>query len=619
MAGMDGGSKSYDAEALLKRYKEERDKRLTLRAEGEAQYIDAEGEFEAFVKDPYVKEPLVRDPIREEVEVAVIGGGIGGLLTARELRDAGIDNFCMIEQAGDFGGTWYWNRYPGVRCDIEAYVYMPLLEEVGTVPTERYASGQEIFEHCRAIGRHYDLYDRALFQTKVTSVKWSDALSRWVIETDRGDEIRAQYVTVSQGPLAKVKLPGVPGIRSFKGKMFHSARWDYDYTGGDINGGMDKLADKRVAVIGTGATAVQIVPKLAESAKEVLIFQRTPSALAPRNNCKTDAAWLTGQPKGWQKERMHNFQENITPGEHPHSDMVADGWTDFFGRVGANMGKAAKSGEPFNPAEIMQDIDFQKMEELRARVLEVVKDPDIAERSLPWYNYLCKRPLFSDNFLECLNQPNVTLVDTEGVGVTRIDETGVYANGEKFEVDCIIFATGFDVGAAAHKVGGYELVGRGGMTIDEKWADGVRTVHGTQMSGFPNFHVVGAVMQGTTSFNYTHTLQTQAEHAVDIIARCREAGVEVMEVTPEAEDRWAEKMMTRHAIDLVKYFGDCTPGFLNNEGEVAGKPTFLGGTYGGGPLKYLKIIEEWRSGPQMHEDCAVSFKADAPARETVSG
>ncbi|MCI4644004.1 MAG: NAD(P)-binding protein, partial [Hyphomonadaceae bacterium] len=214
MAGTEDGPKTYDAEALLKKYKEERDKRLTLRSEGEAQYIDAEGEFEAFVKDPYVKEPLVREPICEDIEVAVIGGGIGGLLTAKELRDAGIDNFRMIEQAGDFGGTWYWNRYPGVRCDIEAYVYMPLLEEVGTVPTERYASGLEIFEHCRAIGRHYDLYDRALFQTKVTSLKWSDELSRWVIRTNRGDETRAQYVTVSQGPLAKVKLPGIPGIRS---------------------------------------------------------------------------------------------------------------------------------------------------------------------------------------------------------------------------------------------------------------------------------------------------------------------------------------------------------------------------------------------------------------------
>lgn len=618
MAGTNGGSRTYDAAALLRKYQEERDKRLTLRQEGEAQYIDAEGEFEAFVKDPYIKQPLVRDPISEEVEVAVIGGGIGGLLTAVELQKAGISSFRMLDQAGDFGGTWYWNRYPGIRCDIEAYVYMPLLEEVGTVPTERYASGGEIYEHCRAIGRHFDLYDHALFQTKVTSMRWNEDLARWIIRTDRGDEIRAHYVTVSQGPLAKVKLPGIPGIRSFKGKMFHSARWDYDYTGGDMQGGMTRLADKRVAVIGTGATSVQIVPKLAETAKEVLIFQRTPSALAPRNNTRTDVAWFRNQPKGWQRERMENFQENITPGEHPHSDMVADGWTDFFGRVGANMARAAQSGEAFNPAEIMQDVDFQKMEELRARIHDIVEDPVIAAQVTPWYNYLCKRPLFSDNFLECLNRPNVTLVDTDGRGVTRIDETSVHANGEQYEVDCIIFATGFDVGAAAHKVGGYELTGRGGVTIDEKWTDGVRSVHGTQISGFPNFHIVGGVQQGTTSFNYTHTLLTQAVHAVDIIAQCCKAGVRTMEVTSEAEDRWAEKMMTRHAIDLVKYFGDCTPGFLNNEGAVADKPTFLGGTYGGGPLKYKQIIEDWRAGPQMHEDCAVTYET-APAGETVSG
>ncbi len=612
MSGTEGGTKAYDADALRRKYAAERDKRM--RRDGEAQYIDAEGEFEEFVKDPYIKETLVRDPLVEEVEVAVIGGGLGGLLTAVELRKAGVSSFRILEQAGDFGGTWYWNRYPGIRCDIEAYVYMPLLEEVGTVPTERYASGGEIFEHCRAIGRHFDLYDRTLFQTRVESMRWNEDLARWVIRTDRGDEIRAHHVTVSQGPLAKVKLPGVPGIKSFKGKMFHSARWDYDYTGGTMKGGMTKLADKRVAVIGTGATSVQIVPKLAETAKEVLIFQRTPSALAARNNSPTDESWFRSQPKGWQWERITNFEANITPGEHPASDAVDDGWTDFFKRVGARMGAAHKSGEPFNPMDVMQEVDFEKMEELRARISAIIEDPSIAACMTPWYNYLCKRPLFSDDFLESLNKPNVRVIDTDGVGVTAIDETSVHANGESHEVDCIIFATGFDVGAAAHKVGGYELVGRNGLSMEQKWNDGIRTVHGTQMNGFPNFHVVGGVMQGTTSFNFTHTLQMQASHAVDIIHKCIDDGVRSMEVTPEAEDRWLQQMQTPHAIDLVKYFGACTPGFLNNEGEVNDKPTFLGSTYGGGALKYNEIIKAWRSGGHMLADCNITYET-----EKVSG
>jgi len=607
-----GSTATYDADALRRKYRQERDKRM--RADGEAQYIDAEGEFEEFVEDPYVKEVIARDPITEDVTVAIIGGGLGGLLTAVELRNKGIDSFRILELAGDFGGTWYWNRYPGIRCDIEAYVYMPLLEEVGTIPSERYASGGEIFEHCQAIGKHYDLYDRTLFQTKVASIKWDDDLARWVIRTNRGDEIRAQHVTVSQGPLAKVKLPGVPGIRSFKGKMFHSARWDYDYTGGTMKGGMTKLSDKRVAVIGTGATAVQIIPKLAETAAEVLIFQRTPSALAARNNSKTDVDWFRSLPKGWQNERVTNFEANITPGAHPPSDMVADGWTDFFLRVRAQMGTAVKSGEPFDPMDVVQKVDFEKMENLRSRIDEIIEDKELAARMTPWYNYLCKRPLFSDDFLESLNKPNVKVVDTDGVGVTKIDETSVYANGKAYEVDCIIFATGFDVAAAAHKVGGYELVGRDGLTVDEKWKNGMRTVHGTQMHGFPNFHVVGAISQGTTSFNYTHALQIQASHAVDIIGKCVDEGIRSIEVTSDAEDRWLEKMKTPHAIDLVKYYRACTPGFLNHEGDVDGKPTFLGSTYGGGALKYNELIKEWRGGDQLQADCDIVYETEnAPA------
>ncbi len=599
---------TYNADELRKKYKEERDKRM--RADGEAQYIDAEGEFASFDDDPYVQEPLNRSPITEDVEVAIIGGGFGGLLTAVELRKKGIKSFRILEQAGDFGGTWYWNRYPGIRCDIEAYVYMPLLEEIGTIPSERYASGGEIFEHSKAIGKHHDLYDRALFQTKVESVTWDEPSARWVIRTNQGDEIRAHHVTVSQGPLAKVKLPGVPGIRSFKGKMFHSARWDYNYTGGTMDGGMTGLSDKRVAVIGTGATAVQIIPKLAETAKEVLVFQRTPSALAERNNSKTDADWFRSQPKGWQQERITNFEHNITPGSHPDGDLVGDGWTDFFHRVRDGMGAAMKSEEPVKPMEVIQKVDFAKMEDLRSRISETVKDPEVAARMTPWYNYLCKRPLFSDDFLEALNETNVTVVDTDGKGVTRIDETSVHANGTDFEIDCIIFATGFDVAAAAHKVGGYDLIGRGGISVDERWKDGMRTVHGTQMHGFPNFHVVGAISQGTTSFNYTHALQMQAAHAVDIIGKCVDEGIRTIEVTSEAEDRWLEKMKTPHKIDLVAYYRACTPGFLNHEGDVDGQPTFLGSTYGGGALAYNELIKEWRAGDQLAEDCAITYETE---------
>ncbi|MDF7777159.1 NAD(P)/FAD-dependent oxidoreductase [Sphingomonas sp. AOB5] len=605
---MSGTGANPEHAALRARYLAERDKRL--RKDGETQYRDAAGEFEEFARDPYA-EPIDRPARDEWVEVAVIGGGFGGLLTAAKLRDAGIDDFRIIEQGGDFGGTWYWNRYPGVRCDIESYCYMPLLEEVGTMPKERYSTGAEIFAHCQAIGRHYRLYENALFQTKVTRIAWNDSEGRWNIETDRGDTIRARFVTVSQGPLAKVKLPGIPGIKDYKGRIFHSARWDYDYTGGDQHGGLTGLAGKRVAVIGTGATSVQIVPRLAEHAKQLHVFQRTPSAIDVRNNSETDADWYRAQPKGWQRARMDNFLANITMAPND-GDVVADQWTDFWKRFAAGM-KARKPDE--DPHDVMQVVDYAKMGEIRARVDAIVTDPAIAERVKPWYNYLCKRPLYSDEFLQAFNRPNVELIDTDGRGIERITETGLVVDGKEYPVDLIVFATGFDVGAAAHKVGGYELIGRNGLTLDARWAKGVRSVHGTQVSGFPNFHIVGGTAQGTTAFNFTHTLAMQAEHAVALIGECTKRGVRTLEVTHEAERKWAAEMDAKY-IDRTHFYEDCTPGFLNNEGNFREKPTFISATYGAGPIAYEAVIAEWRRSG-VDADTVVTYRDDARARDAA--
>jgi len=601
-------STPLDPAALRAKYLAERDKRL--RPDMDAQFLDAAGDYANFAADPYIDAPLKRDALSEDIDVAVIGGGFGGLLTAVKLREAGVDDFRIIEQGGDFGGTWYWNRYPGVRCDIEAYVYMPLLEEIGTVPSERYATGAEIFAHCQAIARRYRLYDTALLQTTVTKIAWDEANARWIVETNRGDRIRARHVAVSQGPLAKVKLPGVPGIKSFKGKVFHSSRWDYDYTGGDAAGGQNKLADKRIAIVGTGATAVQIVPSIAPYAGHVYVVQRTPSVVGPRNNTATDAAWFKSQEPGWQSARMTNFLSVITA--QPHGgDVVKDCWTDFFVRVGAAMKANAQAEAKEPPPAVMQRVDYAKMGEIRDHIAAVVADAETAQALKPWYNYLCKRPLFSDDFLQAFNRDNVSLVDTDGKGLEAITETGIIVNGVETPVDCIIFATGFDVGATPEKVGGYDLRGRGGLTLEAKWAGGYRTVHGMLLSGFPNFYIVGGHIQGTKAFNFTHTLAMQAEHAVDLIARCVNDNVETFEVTPEAEQRWLEAIEAKQ-LDQSKFNEDCTPGFLNNEGNFRGKATFIGVTYGGGPLEWERVARAWRE-EGFARDVAITY-APAPQR-----
>ncbi|MCB2083510.1 MAG: NAD(P)/FAD-dependent oxidoreductase [Sphingomonadaceae bacterium] len=577
------------SEELHRKYIEERNKRIS--PDREAQYIDAQGDYSDFAKDPYTPEVAERDPVSEEVDVLVVGAGFGGMLTGMNLLKAGIDNFRILDMAGDFGGTWYWNRYPGVRCDIEAYIYLPRLEEVGTVPSERYVTGAEIFEHSKRFARHFGLYDHALLQTRVERMVWDDEKLRWTVTTNRGDTIIARFITVSQGPLAIVKLPGIPGIRDFKGEVFHSARWDYEFTGGSADGGCSKLAGKSVGVIGTGATAVQIVPTIADDVEEMFVFQRTPSAVAARNNHATDVDWFKGQPAGWQAERADNFAETLNF-SMPATDLLSDCWTDFFNRFKAEFERRKAAGEELDPHDIMQAVDYDKMDDVRAYIEQVIEDKETAEAAKPWYNFLCKRPLYSDDFLESFNKPNVHLVNTDGRGVERVTADGLVANGQEFPLDVIVFATGYEVGAPPHKVGEYEVEGRGGKTLDQKWNEGFRSIHGTKMSGFPNFQVVGQQEQGIANFNYTTVVEIQSAHAVGVIERCLKNGYEAIDFTRDGEDRWVQTIADTY-IDRTHFYEECTPGFLNNEGNFKDKPTFIGGTYGPGPLAYRDVIAEW--------------------------
>ncbi|MGI4813465.1 MAG: flavin-containing monooxygenase, partial [Janthinobacterium lividum] len=262
----------FDIDALREKYRQERDKRL--RPDGNAQFVKVEGDFSHLIDDPYVEPGFSREALQDEVEVLIVGGGFGGLIAGARLRDAGFQDIRIVESAGDFGGTWYWNRYPGAQCDIESYIYLPLLEETGYMPKLKYSFAPEIREHAVRIAKQYDLYRNVLFQTQVKTMQWQEAEDKWLITTHRNDRFKAKFVIVSGGPLNRPKLPGIDGIQNFKGHTFHTSRWDYDYTGGDTTGNLHKLADKRVAIIGTGATAIQCVSHLGRHAKQLYVFQR---------------------------------------------------------------------------------------------------------------------------------------------------------------------------------------------------------------------------------------------------------------------------------------------------------------------------------------------------------
>jgi cyclohexanone monooxygenase len=582
-------NRAFDPDALREKYRQERDKRL--RPDANDQYQEVVGQFAHYVEDPYV-EPIVRDPLTDEVEVVIIGGGFGGLLAGARLREVGVNDIRVIEKGGDFGGTWYWNRYPGAMCDVESYIYLPLLEEVGYVPKEKYTHAPEILSHSRAIGEHYDLYDNALFQTEVTELRWDEPTTRWIVSTNRGDRIRAHYVCMASGPLHRPKLPGIPGITGYKGHTFHTSRWDYGYTGGDSDGNLTGLKGKRVGIIGTGATAVQCIPHLGEAADHLYVFQRTPSSIDVRANRPTDPEWEASLEPGWQKRRMDNFNA-LTSGGFEAEDLVMDGWTDIIGKLLILLQQNA-SGEmnAESLATTMELADFEKMEQIRSRVDELVEDPEIAEALKPYYRQFCKRPCFHDEYLDTYNRPNVTLVDTQGQGVERITEKGVVANGVEYEVDCIIFATGFEVGTEFTRRAGCELYGRDGLTLTEKWADGASTLHGMHTRGFPNLFIF-SILQSGFSVNFPHMLDEQSRHMAYILKYAADNDIRHIETSQEAEDKWVQTILDL-AISRMDFLESCTPGYYNNEGRPSARSS-RDGVYGGGSIAFTRMWEEWRA------------------------
>jgi cation diffusion facilitator CzcD-associated flavoprotein CzcO len=464
-------SHPIDKKRLRQKYLEERDKRL--RPDGNDQYLQFKGQFADYLEDPYM--PVTRrEPKTDHVTFAFIGGGFAGLATAARLSEAGIP-VRIVEKGGDFGSTWYWNRYPGAQCDTASLVYMPLLEETGHMPSEKYAHAPEILEYCQRIGKQYGLYGNALFHTQVVNLEWDEPRSRWNIRTDRGDKFTAQFVGMGTGPLHVPKLPGISGIESFRGHAFHTSRWDYDYTGGDPSGArMDKLADKRVGIIGTGATSVQCVPYLARACKELHVFQRTPSSVDIRANAPIDPEWFsTIATPGWQQRWLENFTANQAGGT-AEEDLVQDGWTDLSRRIRSKIMQLPREERiPQNMRAAFEDSDFEKMEEIRGRVDAIVRDRETAGKLKAWYRQLCKRPCFHDEYLQAFNTPGTHLVDTDGKGVERITQTGVVVAGKEYPLDCIIYASGFEVGTEYRRRSGFDLSGRAGVKLSDYWAAGM--------------------------------------------------------------------------------------------------------------------------------------------------
>jgi cyclohexanone monooxygenase len=590
-----------DIPALRAKYAYERDKRLV--PEGHSQFVLPEGKFaDAYEADPHM--PVVpRDPIAEDLDVAILGAGWSGILAGYHLERAGVETFRHIDWAGDFGGVWYWNRYPGLQCDNDAYCYVPLLEETGFMPKKQYEDGWEIYEHCQRIARQFGLYKNALFHTLITSLRWDETIQRWRVATNRGDDIRARHVIMCGGPLNRPKLPGTPGIADFKGKMFHTARWDWDYTGGTRREPeLHNLADKTVAIVGTGATAVQVVPYLGRYARQLFVLQRTPSCIDQRHNPPTDPEWVKTLKPGWQKQRQTNMQRGGVEGYKPGDpDLICDFWTEINRNLEAKFKASGYPGSPEEYLQLREVEDYLVMERLRRRIDAVVKDPETAEALKPYYRFLCKRPCSSNDYLETFNRPNVKLIDvSETRGVERMTERGFIHRGTEYPIDCMIFASGFEVSYELRRRWGIDVIqGKGGLSLYDHWADGFKTLHGMMTNGFPNLYFTGYT-QGGFYGTTTEQFSRQGFHIAYIVKEALERGLKAVEPSLEAQDAYI-RHVRETAIDTTAFQRECTPGYFNNEGEEVAdssgqrKPrSFFGDMYGPGWDAFQKLLQDWR-------------------------
>jgi cation diffusion facilitator CzcD-associated flavoprotein CzcO len=630
MAVSETNGKTPDLAFLAQKYEEERQKRL--RPDGNNQYIDLEVEapshLASLIEDPWVDHAALNaQPPNlvsgDHVKLVILGTGIAGLLHAARFIEQGFspDDIRLVDEAGGFGGAWYWNRYPGITCDSESCIYLPLLEETEYVPKNRYSHGDEIREHAVRIAEQYRFSDKAVFRTHVHTMAWQDDEKRWSLKMtqNRGPEeqsreitITAQFLVLGSGLLLHPKIPKLEGLGNYQGEMIHTARWKYNISGGSpTNPTLTGLQGKKVGFIGTGATGVQCVTELAKWAGHLYVFQRTPSSVAERGQRPMDREeWdrVASKP-GWWTERNANFVSN-TIGEPVEQNLVNDEWTrvDTYHVLVGSPERTSPLEMKDVPGQIgkMMAIDAPRGEKLRKRVTDIVEDAQTAENLKAWFPAWCKRPCFHDHYLQNFNRENVTLVRTEPTGVGKASSKGVVVEGKEYDLDVIVFGTGYrapstDIGEPS-KLANATITGVGGVSIAKKWLeDGPATLHGSMASSFPNLFFCNPV-QSSVSASMTYLFDIKARHASQVVAAAlsQSSNPDKLVLEPEAE---AEEAWTNHLASMAAWFAPlsiCLPNFLNNEGaavtdmkEAAKLARAM--PYPLGINAFAKCLEEWRA------------------------
>ena len=495
-----------------------------------------------------------------EIDVVVVGAGFGGLYALYRLRGMGL-SVRVYEAGKGIGGTWYWNRYPGARCDVESLAYSYAFSrelEVDWDWSERYASQPEILRYANHVADRFDLRRDIRLETRVVSAVWDEERGRWTVRTDGGEEVSAQFCVMATGCLSARNVPDFPGLERYAGRHFHTGDWPEE--GVELDG-------QRVGIVGTGSTAIQAIPILAERAGHLYVFQRTPNFSMPARNTPMDPEY-----QARAKADYPAFREPFVSGMfgldfNPNDRLGADATPEERNAVFEERWRAGGLGVVGAFADLFVDPEVNEAaaEFIRGKIRETVKDPEVAELLCPDTPVGCKRPCADTDYFETYNRPDVTLVDIRDAPIEEIDETGLFTGGRHYELDCIVFATGFDAMTGA--LLRIDVRGRGGTALGEKWAEGPKTYLGLQVAGFPNFFTITGPGSPSVLANMIPGIEQHVNWIADCIEHMRERGLGRIEATPEAEADWV-----RHVNEIADrtIYPTCNSWYVG--ANIPGKP-----------------------------------------------
>ena len=508
-----------------------------------------------------------------DVDAVVVGAGIAGLYAHHRLRGLGL-TVQGFEAAADVGGTWWWNRYPGARCDVESmdycYSFSPELEQEWTW-SERYATQPEILRYLDHVADRFDLRRDIQFETRVTAATWDESSRRWLVTTDGGDHVSTQFLVMATGCLSQAKEPEIDGIARFGGDIFHTGRWPHE--------GVD-LTGRRVGVIGTGSSGIQSIPVIARQAEHLTVFQRTPNFTMPAKNAPLEPEAIAARKARAREIRqaMRSSRAGVVVPMPEHAALSIDDEArqahyDRAWETGTLYGMVAA----FNDLLIDRDANDTAAEYVRGRIHDIVDDPDVAERLSPRnHPFGTKRPCLDTDYYETYNRDNVTLVDVRATPITEITPTGVSTTTDAFELDAIVFATGFD--AMTGPLLGPDIMGSDGQSLREKWAAGPRTYLGLAIAGFPNLFIVTGPGSPSVLVNMAVAIEHHVDWIADCIAYLREHDIASIDATGDAEDAWVDHVNAAASVTLFPHANSWYMG-----ANVPGKPRVFMPYIGGFP------------------------------------